>query len=529
MDKLKRVVYDIRYRTIFISVFVIGLFVHGSRFFTVYLSHDDLYNLAAPGTTFTSGRWLLQYLYNLEVKVMGSHINAKAYLAVATFALLALICCVMARDLQLRSKKSLILLSAIVVTFPYVTTLFGYSFTAAYYCLANLMAIVAASLIQRLRPFGQFWWRLGLCAVLLGLSVAVYQSTLCVFIAYLMVLSIQQTLCSEKESWKHFFLRCGTYLVGCAAGYLFYAVTNKVVLAIKGLSMSSYQGLNEMGSFTLSQMVDRLVLAYKEFFIPSLKAYHSFYNVASARTFYMALVLAVFVLCVVFLVQAATKRSWAKAIQLFLLFALTPAAINSVFLIVDPETTVIYSLMMFGMVFTPICALSALEHVGWGSGISHKVYSQLSRLGCSVVALLLVYTCVYFGYLANVCYTKTAIQQEQTTSYFTRLITRIQSVEGYSTSLPVAYMDGQGKDNEQLQLHDFDTITILKPYHYTDKINLYNWQQYMRVWCGYAPATVSQEELDRISSTSKVQEMPCYPDDGSIQIIDGVIVVKFAD
>lgn len=171
-------VYDIRYRTIFISVFVIGLFVHGSRFFTVYLSHDDL-TLTGPGTTFTSGRWLLQFLYKFDVKVLGSHINAKGFIAIASFTLLALSCCLIARDLRLKSKRSLILLSAVVVTFPFVTSLFGCTFTATYYYIANLMALVAASLVQRILPIRQFWWRLVLCAVWLGLSIAPFINPHC--------------------------------------------------------------------------------------------------------------------------------------------------------------------------------------------------------------------------------------------------------------------------------------------------------------------------------------------------------------
>lgn len=528
MDKLKRLVYDTRYRTIFISVFVIGLFVHGSRFFTVYLSHDDL-NIDTPGATLTSGRWFLHFLYNLDVKFLGSHINAKGFIAFISLAFLAVICCIIARDLMLKFKKSLILLSAIVVTFPYVTSLFGYTFTATYYYLSNLMVIVAASLIQRILPMRQFWWRLVVSVILLCLSIATYQATLCVFVAYLMILAIKNSLLMEEESWKHFILRCCSYLVVCGAGYVLYSLCNKVVLAVNELQMDSYQGLNEMGSFTISQMLHRFVFAYKQFFFPSLGKEYSFYGTASIRTCYLLVVLSIVILCLIFLGKAIQKKSWSKAIQLLLLFLLTPAAINSIFLIVDVQTTSIYALMMFGMVFTLIFPLFALELLGWGRNLSRKTWLQVAKCGCCAVCLFLVYSSVYFGYLANVCYTKAAIQQQEGISYFTRLATRIQSVEGYSTSLPVAFVGPREKDEEQLSLWYFTSITNIRPYQNSSVINYYNWIPYMRIWCGYQPTVVSQEELDEISSTTEVQEMPCYPDDGSIQILDDVIVVKFAD
>lgn len=521
-------VHDIRYRTVFISVFVIGLFVHGSRFFTVYLSHDDL-TLTGPGTTFTSGRWLLQYLYELDVRVLGSHINAKGFIAIASLFLLALSCCLIARDLQLQSKPSLILLSAVVVTFPFVTSLFGYTFTATYYYIANLMALVAASLVQRILPIRQFWWRLALCAVLLGLSIAIYQSTLCIFMAYLMILSIKESICGEDETWKSFFVRCGMYLLGCVAGYVLYTISNKVVLAMKGLEMSSYQGLDQMGSFTISQILHRLVFAYKEFFLPSLGQEYSLYSLPCIRYCYVLVVLAIVVLCCVFLVRAIQKKAWAQTVQLVILFLLTPIAINSIYVIVDMQTTTVYALMLFGCVFTLIFPIFAMEHLQWGKSFFSKHSRSLAKYGCLVTALLLVYSSAYFAYTANACYTKIAIQQQQTVSYFTRLVTRIQSVEGYSTSLPVAYINPLEKDEEQLPLHEFNMACTIRPARFTSNINQYNWQSYMRIWCGFAPATLSEEKTEALSNSPEVQDMPCYPNDGSIQIIDGVIVVKFAD
>lgn len=528
MSKLKSLVYDIRYRTIFISVFVIGLFVHGSRFFTVYLFHDDL-SINGAGATFTSGRWFLQYLYDLVVKLIGSHINTKGFIAIVSFVFLAVICCIIARDLMLKSKKSLILLSAIVVTFPYVTSLFGFTFTATYYCLANLMVIVAASLIQRILPMRQFWWRLVVSVVLLCLSIATYQGTLCVFMAYLMILAIKNSLLMEEESWKHFILRCCSYLVVCGAGYALYTLCNKTILALKGLQMNTYQGLNEMGSFTIPQMLHRFVFAYKQFFFPALGKEYSYYSTVTIRTCYLLVLLSIVVLCLIFLVKAIQEKSWSKAIQLLLLFLLTPAAINSIFLIVDMQTATIHALMMLGSVFTLIFPLFALELLGWGRNLSRKTWLQLAKYGCCAVCLFLVYSSAYFAYQANACYTKAAIQQQQSISYFTRLVTRIQSVEGYSTSLPVAFVAPREKNNEQLSLWYFTSVTNVRPYQFSSIINDYKWISFMRMWCGYDPETVSQEVLDQISSTDQVQEMPCYPDDGSIQIVDDVIVVKFAD
>ena len=46
----------------------------------------------------------------------------------------------------------------------------------------------------------------------------------------------------------------------------------------------------------------------------------------------------------------------------------------------------------------------------------------------------------------------------------------------------------------------------------------------MKTWCNYAPQT--KDAADYIND-NRVQNMSTYPDDGSICIIDDVIVVKF--
>ena len=36
-------------------------------------------------------------------------------------------------------------------------------------------------------------------------------------------------------------------------------------------------------------------------------------------------------------------------------------------------------------------------------------------------------------------------------------------------------------------------------------------------------------DISELSIVAEVQEMPCYPTDGSVRIIDGVVVFKFSE
>lgn len=53
---------------------------------------------------------------------------------------------------------------------------------------------------------------------------------------------------------------------------------------------------------------------------------------------------------------------------------------------------------------------------------------------------------------------------------------------------------------------------------------MYSRQRFMSMYCGYAP--VWHQNIDEVNGLPQVQEMPCYPDDGSIRILNDMIVIK---
>lgn len=524
MEKIYQFLKKKGFLTIILSVLAIGILVHGSRIFTSYYSHDDL-ALTSPGVSYTSGRWFLQTIYDFEMGIMGSRINAKGFIGIETLMLLSIICCIISDGLKLKKQSSRILLSAIVVTFPYVTTLFSFTFTSTYYCLSLIMALIAALLIDR-EPFVKYKFCGVLIAiVLLGLSMAIYQTSLCTFIAFSILLKIRETLETKSENWKTFILKCIKYLSICAGGCIFYFISNKIALHIHHVTLSNYQNLDNMMNLSIGKMIHRIIFAYKEFFLPSTGNTYSLYYTRPIRYCYEFILLTLLIFAIITVVKEVKQKNLKKAIQLVLLFLITPIAINSVFLMANVTDTRIYSMMMFSEVMIFVCLIAVIEYIDWEKA-RYKVIKVIPIL----LSLLLIYTSSYFGYVANVCYKRAAHQQEQAIGYFNRMITRIQSTEGYKTTIPVVYINEYEKDEESLKYipNMFDSIYNLVPNNFSSLINIYNWREYMKIWCGYDPRVVSDKEINRFSLLEEVKNMPSYPNDGSIKIIDNTIVIKFA-
>ena len=524
MSRVYRYIKDKRHQILFAVVFVLGICVHGSRIFTAYYFHDDA-TMVGVGTTYPSGRWFLQALYKLQILIMGSSINAKGFMGMTVLALFAVICCMIADGLEMKHKRSLLLFACIVMTFPYMPSILSYTYTAPHYCIAIIMSLEAAFLMQSGDSLWQKLFRSGAGIVLLGLSMAIYQTSLCVFVAYLAVLAIKNSLVTEgTESWKSYFARCMRYLLGCVLGCLFYYVSNVAVLQLKGFSMSGYQGLDHMAEITPGQFFQRLMLAYEEFFLPSPDQNYSFYHEQPVRWCYGCIIFMLIVCAALFLRKELRNRNFGKAVQLLLLFFVLPLAIQSVFLTADADKTNIYSLMMFQEVMVYVCLIGALEKLEDQNNVK-QMYLQRGRI---VPIILLLYMCVYFAYIANVCYIKAAIQQEQTISYFNRLIVRIQMTEGYTTDKPIAYVYEMNKNAESQHIRYIDSNGYgIAAYNYDSLINMYNWKNYMELWCGFRAGEVSEETLMKYMDNPEVEAMSTYPNEGSIKVIDGVIVVKF--
>ena len=85
--------------------------------------------------------------------------------------------------------------------------------------------------------------------------------------------------------------------------------------------------------------------------------------------------------------------------------------------------------------------------------------------------------------------------------------------------------------NETKKRSDVDNIQknndspLINPYGFPF-VNSYSESSraFMKNWCGYTPVFADAKKFE---NNGIVQSMPRYPNDGSIKVIDNVIVIKF--
>lgn len=127
-------------------------------------------------------------------------------------------------------------------------------------------------------------------------------------------------------------------------------------------------------------------------------------------------------------------------------------------------------------------------------------------------------------YFANACYLKAELIQEQTLSEMTVLVTRIKSVEQYKDELPVAFVMTGNIDSTRTDNQAFDDFAIVPFDKYIDPYSMErNMVNFLSNWCGFSPQYADAGPFEKMK---EVEEMPSYPDDGSIRIIENTVVVK---
>ena len=518
---MEKVFKEKRFIVIMLSSFAWGIFAHGMALFNKYSYHDDVPWFNGVGETYGLGRWFLGFAGSNVPKLFASrNYSTPVYCGFLTIAAVALMIYLICKRLRIEDTPLLIALSGVFVCFPAITNIFGYVFTAPYYYIGAFLGVVGAYVFYEKKSILSFI----LCAFLMSLSVGLYQSNISINLMTLLLFMLVEVYDSDM-SWKEYITLGSVNGALCACFMALYFAFNALFLKGLGIQMYDYKGVNSFGKTSITGYIGRIVTAYKRFIKP---ADYINYNGVSANMFpwgikyYHMILVAVAAVLVVILLR--TVRNASKAVQLGILIAISPLFSYFLYVMVAEEDA--HGGMGFGEAFMFYVAAFLITHLR-GEGDKNKenagsVFSPVRVLKIASVVLMFVIAFMSARF-ANVCYLKAEVMQAEAINYYNTLIARIQMTEGYTEDTPVVYIEPRQKNDDSLMGGKLFDPIYLPPYQGNSIINDFAWEETMELWCGFAPVSGSVPE------GADVAEMPCYPDDGSIKMIDGTIVVKFAD
>lgn len=492
---------------IFLSTFLWGIIAHGYMLFNKFSWGDDVTNLYFFGTTYELGRWALEILRKIFIFFFETNASQPFVNGMGSFVCIGAAASLLADLMQLQKKSSLIALCGAMVTIPTLISMFSFMFTSFPYMIGMLIGVFGVWYVCKGRAHPV---RFIAGTALICFSIGVYQAWFPMALSVMLFSFLLDVLNNKFETWKAYWFRAVYYLSVCVVSLAAYLAVNEYFLTAKNIVMNDHAGMNNYGMVSISEYLQRVLYAYRMFFRPDRGFYPSFISKV-----YKGLLLWAVILTIYHLIKRF-RQSVSKGLQMIFPLVFIPLAVCFIYVLSDGANALV--LYPYVMVYAYFIWLIE-EKLNKEDIIS--VWRQRTGI------ILVVCMSIWFSRYSNVSYLKADLLHQRAASYYTTMITRIQSTEGYSEKLPIAYINA----NQNVSL---ETVTITSDLYVAcippnTFLHDYSWKSFLSEICGFSQPEADSALLAEVAAWQEVQSMPNYPDDGAIQVINDVIVVKLAD
>lgn len=500
-------------KDVLITGVLVGILSHMYMMTNKLPNIDDYISIFHYGAGYTSGRWLLALLGNFSFRIDGTYsmpfFNGSIYILALALAIMIFL-----MPFSFRSRWTKRIFSGLFVAFPTVTATMGFMFTAPFYGVAVLlMAIAFYALVTYKYGF--------LIAIMfICLSLGIYQAywglTAGFLLLYLMM------LCMDRESKiRDIIVLTVKSFIALLMGVVLYFTINKVMLNIQGVQLTDYQGISEMGRFDISKIPEILKSAYGWFFrlVKENYLHITWYP-------FVRLVIAIgYVLTIIgFLMVLVYNRTQILKNAMLLIFTIVfPLAVNSIYMI-SYDATFVHVLMCYSVVlvfFIPFVFMNGVSRLRTKNMITSAI-----KYGYMLLVMVVV---VFYMRFANIYYLNLELAFCETFSFMETLSTRIQEADNYSEDKPIYFY---GMYQKSVNKNIWEMRMVNNMVGAVDVANVINSplmrQAYSRIYLGNAFYELADgTKMEKYAP--QIEEMPSYPNDGSIVVVEDTVIVKFSD
>ncbi len=504
--------YEKELKKSFLFTYLWGMVAHGYMFMSNSLSHDFLGEyILQPQTAalkFGSGR-----IFAPVVQWLRGSISVPWWVGILSLFFMALALLLILRLFDIR-KDWMICLTAgvLVVNVSYVALVATYIHDLDSDSLAVLMAVLAVYL-WRTQSRG---WLYGILPVILMLGL--YQSILSVVIVLVILLCIQDLI--NGQPFQTVFSGGLRSIAMMACGGVLYFLLQKTVVSIALVDTSAnYNALSNM--FALTPV--RFLQLVAETWFDTL---FEIVTVVSGLPLRMGMLInaGIVLLCVAVLAEKVFSRSMGvrEKILLVSLFLIMPVGAN--------VSRVLFNGTSHDLMHYAIWLIYLLALVLTDTMVRQKAGRK--NRGTQVIAGLLVAVTLFGNtQMANGVYAGKRFIQDSNLSMFTRIVSDIEDLDGYIVGQTQICFVGE-PESAMLPLADRYNayyMTGFESSYVVPSMNRDHYQSYFSNVLMNPGVIVDHSTRYQISIDPRVQAMPLYPSNGSIAMLDGVVVVKLGN
>lgn len=503
-------------KNVFLYTIILGIIAHGYCFLNLAVSHDSLAEF------FQSGRWAKAYLgrifYAPYIVLFRGRINLPWIIGILAIVWIAFAVYLVIRIFDIKETNLIILVSGIFVCNP---TVYALSATYTHDLDADMFAMFLAVVATWLWNCEADKWNLKkkiikllVSALILAVSMGIYQSYLGVTIALIIIVCINDLL--NGNDYLKVLYKGITGIVMVIVSALLYLLMLKLFTNVTGISVLDSQSYNSVGNI-LSLLegggVERIYNTYVKF----VEAFKTMITLSDIES--IVLIIHLLLMSVIFyvVIWRMFQIKWQNSILVAILLAIMPFGMNIAIFLNDGYSHI---LMQYAAWMTYIFVLILIKNFK-----EEKYDYFINRIIYIGVIILLFIIISENIQIANTVYVKKNLEYQATLSYMTRVLEEIEEQEEYVVAeTRVMFV---GEDVEGFERYGFEDYKILTGAGPNLSITYYGtYENYFEYILGTPILVYKDSEL---LNDKRVKEMPIFPSDGSIKMIDEVLVVKLKE
>lgn len=493
--------------------------LHGYRYVSLGFSHDSLAFAWQPDLEWqiSLGRYMQPFYW----WIIRGRIAAPFIVGVLSYGYMVGSVYGVASLLDLKAKTTLFLLAGLMCgSLAFIALDATYSHTADVYMLALMLNIAAAWLCLRGRRRVP---SVLAAVVLLVISTGLYQAYLQVFTALTMVWALLRLLKTDDRAIPEAVARCAQSFLALMLAMALFFVGYYVVMAVTGVeAVSKVNSIGGMKVLSGAALVDMVKTTWK---MPLRQLGRLQGRIAPLARMLTAVVLMTGAAATIFTARRSRVSAW-QALGMAVLVLLLPFGMNWICLFCSGA---VHDLMMYAYIVPLLAALAANERA-WNLALADegKQIGKKTRAAACVLPLAVLTLLFDRGIYANQMYLKKDLEYDATLSVMTRVVDRIEQVEGYIPGeTPVEFLGDIQRSQLAMTRPAFAHLGSLTGTEENYAITYADtFWMYLEDVMGYPIKRFREtknEEQERVTD-----DMPCFPDKDSVQMVDGVVFVKLA-
>ncbi len=511
IGKLSKNITETDKKSLFWS-FLFGVLTHLYMLVNKFPLYDDLafsFDNNA-GIHISSGRWFL-----IVYRLFDWAYNIPMIRGILAIAFMSVSFCIITRILKIHKGTPIVLCAFLFESFPYFASVFTQMYMVDAYCFGMLLSCLGAYLIMKKGFFNNF---IGIA--FLAASLGIYQSLViyAIVLVYLSYLN-QFIICQETINWKHKVKDLIKYAVCFLMALLEYFIVLKVGLILLHSKLTDYQGINEMTTISGNRIITSVIKAYSYFFR---------FIIGGEINRWISILSCVFILVfAISLLSLLKNRKWYEILVVVALIALFPMVGGFIFVMAPNAYVYALQLTQYVLLYIEIIVIVFNAFSRNTNAGKKNVSRQFSFVVVSVLELCCCLTIFAFYTNVNKLYYELFLTYESSYSYYTQLVGDIKASEWYTDANNVAIIT----DSKSDEFWDTPFLEDVQDFGWSiNREMVINHPQYgsffVKTYLGFDLADLSLDEIDSIKQTDEYKNMTVWPQKGSIDRIDNLLIVK---